>query len=212
MSAVMDTFASLLQFLSKHGRTDLACQLRKDGIRSMAQARSVAPACIAHLLQLEDGRVAEDSFEATSIVARSNPTVPPVVPTMNAFLSDSRNLNVKGSLSDALAVTTDPALRKRALLNFENDKYAGTSMGPRNSMWNTWCRICKAWQISPLPLTPDLRCCFFEVWQIQISRQLFQPCTARTHLCHGHSTDRSGGTSIQTGHFVLRTQLGRRRH
>ena len=159
MSVVMDTFASLLQFLPKHGRTDLACQLWTDGIRSMAQARSVAPACLAPLLQLEDRVVAGAHSEGNSVVAHSSHTAPHLVQTVHATVSVSKHALVKGSLSDALAVTTDPALRKRALMNFELDKYAGTSLGPRNSMWNTWCRICTAWQISPLPLTPETVTC-----------------------------------------------------
>jgi hypothetical protein len=62
----------------------------------------------------------------------------------------------RGSASHALAVTNDTSARIAADASLERDMFAASSVDPRNSLWNTWCKLAQFWDLEPFPLMPEL--------------------------------------------------------
>ena len=60
-----------------------------------------------------------------------------------------------GSLDRALAAAQHNT-REQALKNLENDVYARSNSGPQVSRMRTWRKLAAAWNLPPLPITPDL--------------------------------------------------------
>ncbi|CAE7533633.1 unnamed protein product [Symbiodinium sp. CCMP2592] len=59
-----------------------------------------------------------------------------------------------GMLNKALAAA-DPLNSEEALRDFRDNVYARSARAPNDARWVTWCKICAAWGISPVPLTAD---------------------------------------------------------
>ena len=60
-----------------------------------------------------------------------------------------------GLLSKAL-FAADPLNAEAAVKDFRDNVYARSARGPRDARWTTWCKICEAWKIDPLPLLTDV--------------------------------------------------------
>ena len=59
-----------------------------------------------------------------------------------------------GSLHKAVE-SAAPQNRQSTLAKFRQDIWARSNTASRDSRWATWCKICVAWQIPPVPLTVD---------------------------------------------------------
>ena len=57
-----------------------------------------------------------------------------------------------GLLSRAL-LAADPLHAEEALWDFRENVYARSARGPNDARWTTWCKICEAWKIDPVPLS-----------------------------------------------------------
>jgi hypothetical protein len=77
----------------------------------------------------------------------SSPTRRSDFPKINSATS------CRGSLSLALSAARQP---NNTLDIFRHDIYSSSSQKPRDSLWNTWCRIAATWQLPPLPVTSEL--------------------------------------------------------
>ena len=60
-----------------------------------------------------------------------------------------------GNLGRALA-SAHPLRRAATLESFRADVWARSNIGPQDARWKTFCRVCPAWQIAPLPLCPNV--------------------------------------------------------
>ena len=60
-----------------------------------------------------------------------------------------------GSMQKALAAAL-PQNREAALREFRNDIWARSNTRSQDSRWKSWCKICWEWNVSPLPLTPEV--------------------------------------------------------
>ena len=49
-----------------------------------------------------------------------------------------------------------PQNREAALREFRNDIWARSNTRSQDSRWKSWCKICWEWNVSPLPLTPEV--------------------------------------------------------
>ena len=56
---------------------------------------------------------------------------------------------------EALA-SARPLRRAATLESFREDVWARSNIGPQDARWKTFCRVCPAWQIAPLPLCPNV--------------------------------------------------------
>ena len=60
-----------------------------------------------------------------------------------------------GLLSRAL-LAADPLHAEEALRDFRENVYARSARRPNDARWTTWCKICEAWKIDPVPLSTDV--------------------------------------------------------
>ena len=49
-----------------------------------------------------------------------------------------------------------PQNRQAALQEFREGIWARSNKRPQDSRWRSWCRICSAWQVPPVPLTTEV--------------------------------------------------------
>jgi hypothetical protein len=61
----------------------------------------------------------------------------------------------RGHMSMAVCAA-EPAFRAQAMADLLRDRYAPSTVGPRDSRWRTWCTIATSWRLPPIPLTPEL--------------------------------------------------------
>ena len=60
------------------------------------------------------------------------------------------------SLATVRRATTDSSILAQADADFQRDKFAASSQGPRDSRWKTWCAMAEQRGSPPLPVTADL--------------------------------------------------------
>ena len=59
-------------------------------------------------------------------------------------------------LKHALTANANPAQAKASIAELVNDFYAHSSVAPRDSLWQTWCKMARSWDEDPIPLTREL--------------------------------------------------------
>ena len=128
--------------LTAVGVPTFAARLRAKGIRS---ARSLEEAPKSELRQLLGDECVDALFLRRGVRARSARQDVPVV-----------HPYARGSARSVQSVAGEPATLARLDEEFQRDKYASSSSGPRDSRWKTWCMFAGQRGLPPLPVTPDL--------------------------------------------------------
>jgi len=99
------------------------------------------------------GFLPEECFDSREIVSTALENRAPSPTRRSDFPKINGATSCRGSLSLALSAAGQP---NNTLNTFRHDIYASSSQKPRDSLWNTWCRIAATWQLPPLPVTSEL--------------------------------------------------------
>ena len=134
------SFASLVHILGSLQLHSSVEPLRANGVRSATQLENTPK----HQLRLWIGDPAIDRLFNRSVVRAQSRAEAPVVHPYQ-----------RGSRQAAAAVQGEGALAK-ADEAFQEDKFAKSSRGPRESRWKLWCSLAEQRNLPPLPVTVDL--------------------------------------------------------
>ena len=134
------SFASLVHILGSLQLHSSVEPLRANGVRSAIQLENTPK----HQLRLWIGDPAIDRLFNRSVVRAQSRAEAPVVHPYQ-----------RGSRQAAAAVQGEGALAK-ADEAFQEDKFAKSSRGPRESRWKLWCSLAEQRNLPPLPVTVDL--------------------------------------------------------
>ena len=134
------SFASLVHILGSLQLHSSVEPLRANGVRSAIQLENTPK----HQLRLWIGDPAIDRLFNRSVVRAQSRSEAPVVHPYQ-----------RGSRQAAAAVQGEGALAK-ADEAFQEDKFAKSSRGPRESRWKLWCSLAEQRNLPPLPVTVDL--------------------------------------------------------
>jgi hypothetical protein len=127
--------------------------------RVQVEHRSSAIAC--RRVALTVARI--DKSASRPLVASPTSSLPTGSAQLDACSPTSRRCDIpklankaRGRLQEALSSTASESDRLAALMALDADAYANSSKKPRDSRWNTWCKIARHWDLPALPLTVEL--------------------------------------------------------
>ena len=182
-SMYSETFAGLVQAALDAGVPgEIIEELEAAGICSNESARSAlregkcSDLLSAHLRAIT--LIAFGHLAGVSVVLRASQNGQPV-PGPAARRS--------GSLHKAVE-SAAPQNRQITLAKFRQDIWARSNTASRDSRWATWCKICAAWQIPPVPLTVDtvhMVASSFKAAGYRSARQYFSRAR-REHILRTH--------------------------
>ncbi|CAE7027728.1 DD3-3 [Symbiodinium sp. CCMP2592] len=134
------SFASLVHVL---GSLDLHSALEPLRARGVKSASDLENTPKTQLRQWIGDQAVDKLFNRSVVRSRSRADAPVVHPYQ------------RGSRSLAASVQSESALAS-ADAAFQEDKFAKTSRGPRESRWKLWCSLAEQRNLPPLPVTVEL--------------------------------------------------------
>ena len=163
----MSNFAEIVQILRIANRLELVKVLAKHAVTSLVALRSLnAHELVAWCLEAnipsdtieaaikwqqgrtlaqKSGQILESQIQVCSEPKRKDlPVVRPV------------SVSKRPKIQIALEVARNASLYKTEQDKFTKDQWAASSLGPKESVWHTWCELATAGNFDPLPVTQEL--------------------------------------------------------
>ena len=144
------TFKDVLTWLGQHGLQDLSRHLALLRVQDVHDVMELTrehlheagwpPSHIVRLRKVTHPLEAEPPTASSMIVRRD---ITPV------------NHTKRGNIQNAILASYGTN-RKRTHEDLTRDFYAPSCHDSRQSIWNTWCTIAKAWGLLPIPITDEL--------------------------------------------------------